>query len=216
VSVEALPAERVEPDRRLWRNPFAVAFVLGAVVLTVFPLVQRLALRAPPPLLQLAPWSLQDLDAEGGRAFASSSLQGKVWIANFVAAPCDQECQESLVSFAAIGHHLDDLGDKVALVSFVRPQAQSSLAGIARPAGPAWHRLSGDAASFEAVWSSFARGWNQQTQALSNRTIEFLLRPTFAVVDQDGAVRGFWPADEAGRGHAINAVRMFAQHGTKP
>lgn len=190
--------------------------MLGAIVLTVFPLVQRLALRAPPPLLQLAPWSLQDLDAEGGRAFASSSLQGKVWIANFVAAPCDAECQESLVSFAAIGHHLDDLGDKVALVSFVRPQSQGSLAGIARPAAPAWHRLSGDAASFEAVWGNFARGWNQQTQALSNRTIEFLLRPTFAVVDQDGAVRGFWPADEAGRGHAINAVRMFAQHGTKP
>ena len=76
------------------------------------------------------------------------------------------------MSFAAIGRHLDDLGDKVALVSFVRPQAQSSLAGIARPAGPAWHRLSGDAASFEAVWSSFARGWNQQTQALSNRKTE--------------------------------------------
>jgi cytochrome oxidase Cu insertion factor (SCO1/SenC/PrrC family) len=214
VSVEALSAGRIEGARRPWRDPFVIAFAIGALVLTVFPFIQRLALRAPPPLEPLGAWSLTELD--GGAVVGDEALRGKVWLASFVPATCDTECQASLARFAGAARHLDDLRDKVALVTVARPDAAAQLRAAPAVEGARWLRLTGEPAALDALWARFAAGWNKQTRSVSDRTIEFLARPTFAVVDQDGAVRGFWPADDEGRGHAINAARMFARHGTEP
>ena len=214
VSVEALSAGRIEGARRPWRDPFVIAFVIGALVLTVFPFVQRLALRAPEPLEPLGAWSLSEI--EGGAPVGDASLRGKVWLASFVPAACDPECQASLVRFAGAARHVDDLRDKVVLVTVARPESTATLRAVASVEGARWLRVTGEPAQLDALWARFAAGWNKQTRSVSDRTIEFLARPTFAVVDQDGAVRGFWPADDEGRGHAINAARMFARHGTEP
>lgn len=198
-----------------------IAFVLGALVLTVLPLIQRLSLRAPAPLERLGSWSLEDVSTDRPSPLEHGALSGKVLMVGFVPTTCDVECRAALESFGKAGEHVADLGDKVALVSFVEPGAVAvaRTARAARPsesAPPSWRLLSGDATTLTPVWATFARSWDAQMKTLTERRIQFLARPTLAVVDQDGAIRGFWPADDEGRGHAINAARMFARYGTEP
>ena len=38
----------------------------------------------------------------------------------------------------------------------------------------------------------------------------------FALIDQNGDVRGFWSTDELARGNLINAARMLATRGANP
>ncbi|MFO0723068.1 MAG: hypothetical protein U1E65_04725 [Myxococcota bacterium] len=213
MSVEALHTPEVGEDRPWWRSPFVIGFVLGAIVLTLLPFIQRLALHAPPPLEPIPAWVLQDA-AVG--SVAMESLHGKVWLASFIPAPCDEDCKQSVDRFIGAARYLEDLGDKVALVTFVRPESRAVTDGIVGPAGLRWLRLSGQPAALDPTFNAFARGWDKQTRALTDRNIQFLARPTFAVVDQDGSVRGFWPADDEGRGHAINAARMFVRYGAQP
>ncbi len=190
-----------------------IAFVLGAVVITALPMIQRLALRAPPPLEKLGAWSLTDV-AEPTRA----PVNGKVLLVGFVPDPCDVDCAAGLAKLGSAPTHLADLGDKVAVVGFVQPGAvevaEQARAASATPSS--WRLLSGSPEALAPVWGAFERSWDAQVQSLTERRIRFLARPTLAVVDQDGAIRGFWPADDEGRGHAINAARMFARYGTEP
>ncbi len=218
VGVQAEAA--VAPVRRPWRDPFVVAFVVGALALTVLPHLQRLALDAPAPLAAPASWALRD--AGSGGEVSASALRGKVWLATFAPAGCDAACLEAVDTLAGAARYLSDLGDAVALVTFVNPAAWPAVRGRAGDAAAAvtWHRLTGDGAALAGVQASFAGAWARQGGgppiAREPSTGAFLRRPTLAVVDQDGAIRGFWPADEGGRGNAINAARMFVRHGTEP
>jgi hypothetical protein len=38
----------------------------------------------------------------------------------------------------------------------------------------------------------------------------------FALVDQNGDLRGYWSIDEQGRGNLINAARLLAKKGPRP
>lgn len=215
--------EGIEGPRRLWRDPFVIAFVLGAAVITGLPLVQRLALRAPAPLEKLGAWSLTEVSSDA--TLGSNALGGKVLLVGFVPHPCDVDCTEGLSKLASAPTHVKDLGDKIVVLGFVQPGAVevaqatrvgAGSSGAAEGAVPSWKLLSGAPEALAPVWSTFERSWDAQLQSLTERRIRFLARPTLAVVDQDGAIRGFWPADDEGRGHAINAARMFARYGTEP
>lgn len=216
MAATALPSGQLEAPTKPWRNPFVIAFVLGAITLTVLPFLQRLSLRAPPPLESLGVWSLTEFGGRDGETQGAESLRGKVWLASFVRAPCDADCEKDLQHFAGAAEHIGDLGDKVSMVTFVEPGALETVKRQHTARSDGWHLLSGDSAAMDTVWGHFAEGWQKQTEQLTERRIPFLARPTLAVVDQNGAVRGFWPADDEGRGHAINAVRMFARYGVTP
>jgi hypothetical protein len=48
-------------------------------------------------------------------------------------------------------------------------------------------------------------------------TIEDFTRvPSLGLIDQNGALRGFWPESELGRGNVINAARLLAHYGPTP
>ncbi len=196
-----------------WRNPWIVAFVFGALVLTVLPLLQRQMLSAPDALASLGTWSLSGID---GPSIGSTSLGGKAWLASFVPSPCNEACVQDLELFGRSLSHLADLGGRVAMVSFIEPGAEDAARRARPEAAASWHLLRDERAGSSPVRERFRAAWSAQTQRLTAQTIPFLARPTYAVVDQRGDVRGFWPADEEGRGHAINAVRMFARHGAEP
>ena len=91
------------------------------------------------------------------------------------------------------------------LVSFfLRPEVPLST--------PRWLRVGGPDAL--ATVDTFRQGWWQWAQTDAGTTAqEFATLPGFAVVDQNGALRGFWKDDVAGRGNAINAARLLATHG---
>jgi len=161
---------------KLKPNVFVLAFVLGAVVLTVLPFLQKRFLKAPAPIRTLPGWQ----------------YAGKVAIVSFVPAPCEGECVERQDAFARSKPHLDDLDGGVVWVTLAMPDAGAAIEEL---------RL----------------GWVQWAGTDAGSTPdEFARLPGEAVVDQNGALRGFWKDDPEGRGNAINAARLLWRHGPAP
>ncbi|MFT3839463.1 MAG: hypothetical protein QM723_20940 [Myxococcaceae bacterium] len=204
-------APAAEPKRPVWKSPFAIAFVFGIVFLTVLPFAQRRFLKAPPPLKSLNAWSLQLPD---GGTFGSAQLKGDVWVANFTFDGCDPQCGEHQ---ALVGHMLRDFDSKgapIKLVSFVSPLD----GGIADSNDPRWFRVSGEPAAMNAiVVGGFREGFNAFTPIDAGTSVDDFIRlPVLALVDQDGALRGFWKDDQVGRGNVINAALLLSKYGPKP
>lgn len=208
-----VPAERTP----FWKNPFLLAFVIGAAALTALPFMQRRFLKAPAPISNLDPWVLYRPDGTG---FGARELSGKVWVAQAVQAGCVPGCQERLDAQAALLPHLADLGDRVVLVTFVVPtlDASSIPRALVSQQTARWVALTGQPAEVEAVVSKGLRAalesWSRADAGRS--AAEFAQLPSFALVDQNGAVRGFWGQDELARGNLINAARLLARRGPAP
>lgn len=188
----------------VWKNPYVIGFLIGAAVLTVLPFLQGRMLRAPPPLGPVGPWALA---TPSGERFESSSLAGAVWLASFVGESCDERCQKAQAEFEGILKHLEDLPDRFVLISFVQnAQAAAQLTETA----PRRLILVGSPKSFGeafAAWASLDGGAPQQA---------LIDAGALALVDQTGALRGFWPPGEPGRGNLINAARLMARRGPSP
>lgn len=190
----------------LWKNPFLLAFLGGALFLTILPLIQRPFLKAPPPVTSLSPWALVSL---GGGPVSSEALAGKVVLATAEAGPCDPACVERQQAFGRGRPHVDDLGGAIVFVSLVGPEAKAGLEAVMREASPAWR---------------FAEASPEFLGTLEAGLRQFTGRPgsTFAeahaivLIDQVNAVRGYWLDDVAGRGNSINAARLLAKHGPTP
>lgn len=195
-----------------WVNPYAAAFVIGAVLLTVLPLLQRRFLSAPPPVGAWGDWSLQAVD-DGGTE-TSGQLGGKVVLMNFAPSPCDSACVDRISAMSKALGHTDDLAEKIELVTVVSAGAGESFRGRAQPR---WHVLSGDAGTVDPVLERLRSAWAAfaHTDA-GDSAAAFSSLPAWVVVDQNGAIRGFWQDNEVGRGNAINAARLLAKEGPNP
>ncbi len=198
--VDSLP----EP-KSSWK-PYVIGFLIGAVILTVIPFLQRRFLKAPPPVRQLPAWSVASL---GGGEVSSAALAGKVVLATIEIAPCAAPCLERHQNFGTAAHHVDDLKGAIVLVSLVGPDAQPGLADLVKGATPAWRFGAAEApfiAELQAALDQF-RGATDMEISRSHAVV---------LIDQDNALRGFWPDDGAGRGNSINAARLLAKHGPNP
>ncbi|MBX7115834.1 MAG: hypothetical protein K1X64_16010 [Myxococcaceae bacterium] len=195
-----------------WVNPYTVAFVVGAAFLTALPLMQRQFLSAPAPVGAWGEWQLSAVD--DGTTKTSATFAGKVVLANFVPNDCDSACVDNRLEIGKVLGHTDDLGDKIAVVTFAWPSSRNLVRGKAHER---WYVLSGDESQlwglferFRASWATFAH-----TDA-GNSAPEFSTLPAYMLVDQLGAIRGFWKSDEVGRGNSINAARLLAKEGPNP
>ncbi len=193
-------------------NPFTVAFVLGAVFLTVLPFMQRRFLKAPPPLGAMGPWALTHIDT--GVTVSAESMREHVVLATLAPDACEADCRERVAGLEQALEHTDDLKDAIQLVVLARPGAVPALKGRSKPRLAV---LSGDVNDVErpltalrAAWATFAGTDAGTTMA------EFASLPAFIVIDQQGNVRGFWRDDAAGRGNSINAARLLAKYGVNP
>lgn len=214
-------------DNRPWRNPFVVAFVLGAIVLTILPFVQRRTLRAPPPLAALATWSLPALGAPGAApgdtapsdttalpTVGNAQLDGHVWIATVSRAGC-ADCPAALTQLTSMARHLDDLRQAVRLVAFVEPGAPRPAHGDDAAARASTLVVDARGDDYQALRRTLEQGWTTQLERIGDRLVAFDARPSLVLIDQRGAVRGFWPPTDEGRGHAINAARMLSRQGAE-
>lgn len=200
------PDPAAEQKVPVWKNPFVLAFLGGALFLTVMPFIQRPFLKAPPPVTTLSAWSLPSL---GGGPVSSETLAGTVVLATTEWGPCDAACVERQQAFGRGRGHVDDLGARIVLVSLVGPEAKAGLEAVMKEASPAWR---------------FAEATPEFLGTLEAGLRQFTGRPgsTFAeahaivLIDQVNAVRGYWLDDVAGRGNSINAARLLAKHGPNP
>jgi hypothetical protein len=205
---EPTPAKKVP----LSRNPFVLGFLIGIAFLTVLPFLQRPFLKAPPPIATLAPWKLPTTD---GGFVGSEELKGTVWLASFPPPTCEAACQEKQQRFGRVLNHIDDLDGGVALVSFAFDTTVIEPAGGLLPGR--WYVTRASAAELDTALTSLREGFTRFGGRDGGATAaEFSQVPGYALVDQNGALRGFWMDTDTGRGNAINAARLLAKFGPNP
>lgn len=187
-------------------KPYVIGFLIGAVVLTVLPLMQRQFLKAPPPIRQLEPWVLASL---GGGDISSTALAGKVVLLTLEPGPCATDCVQRQKDFGTAVRHVDDLGDKVVLVTVVGDDAREGLGELTKAATPAWRFGSPDPSLLGALQAV------ANVRASPNR-VDITRSQAIVLIDQNNMLRDLWPGDGAGRGNSINAARLLAKHGPNP
>ena len=189
-----------EPEQKVpfWKNPFLLAFLLGAVFLTLMPFAQRRFLKAPPPVMQLAAWEAPPL--------SSAAYANKVVLLTAEAGACDDDCVKRQTDFGTATRHVDDLGN-IALVSLVSEEAREKVAPGAT--SPLWKLGDASPALLQQLEDAL-------TTFLPPPGAHFVVAHPIVLIDQNNAVRGFWPNDAAGRGNSINAARLLAKEGPTP
>jgi protein SCO1/2 len=223
-----------DPEKKpVWKNPFATAFVLGALVLTALPFLQERTLRAPEPIASLGSWQLVD---EQGKPFGSADLKGKVWIASFFFTRCPSVCPRQQESLLKTLPHLDDLLTKdgvspVSIVSFsvdpdydtpdvlAKYQQKMRASSSVPPTTPGeWKLLTGDRDKMKELLVKHFLVEMGDKKAIEGSADLFDISHVarFALVDQNGDLRGFWGIDDEGRGNLINAARLLAKKGPRP
>lgn len=210
-----VPSDAPAPEKKVppWKNPFVLAFVIGIAFLTVLPFVQRRFLKAPPPIGTLAPWQLPTTD---GGVVSGAALTGTVWLASFPPPTCDARCQEQQASFGRALNHVDDFDGGIALVSFAFDTTEFTPPADLRPGR--WYVTRASAPQLDAALASVRTGFLTFTSGrdAGANAVDFSALNGLAVIDQNGALRGFWMDDAAGRGNAINAARLLARYGPNP
>jgi hypothetical protein len=192
-------------ERSSWR-PFVLAFIVGAVVLTLLPLLQERFLKAPPPVLQLEPWT-------AGEGVSSAALAGTVVLLTVELMPCEAECAERVRSFGAITQHVSDLAGRegvspIVLVTLADEPTRAALQGVLAPS-EAWRVAPPEPRLMTQLQIGLAK-------FLGADSTDFSRSHALVLLDQNGAVRGYWQGDVAGRGNAINAARLLAKKGPNP
>ena len=209
---------------KIWKNPFAIGFVVGAVILTVLPFLQKTQLRAPEPISQLGKWQLTD---QWGKPIGDQQMLGKVWIASFFFSRCPSVCPQQQKDFITILDHVEDLSEPIELVSIsVDPEHDKPevLNAYARKLGPSarvaanWHLLTGSKDALKDIVIKRFLVDMGDPKAIDGNADLFDISHTakLALVDQNGALRGFWSNDDLGRGNVINAARLLAKRGANP
>jgi protein SCO1 len=220
-SADPKPDQAGAAKAPVWKNPWLIAFVVGATVLTVLPAIQSLSYRAPPPLHSLGDWSLVDQE---GKAYGSAELKGKVWIGSFFFTRCPTICTKQQMDMAKLLPHLEDLGESVQLVSFTvdpsfdTPEVLTSYAKKIGAPQERWHYLGGDEAKIRKVLVNGIKVAMGERRTLdgSDSLFDISHSAKLVLVDQNGDVRGFWSSDDQGRSNMTNAARMLAKRGPEP
>lgn len=209
-----------EEKKPFYKNPFVLAFAIGVIVLTALPFLQKTQLRAPEPISRLGDWSLVD---QWGKPLGNKEMSGKVWMASFFFSRCPSICPGQQKAFLSMLKHVDDLEQPIELVSFsVDPDFDKPevLNAYARKLGadPKWHLVTGSKEQLKDILIQRFMVDMGDARALDGSAELFDISHSakFVLVDQNGAVRGYWSADDQGRGNLINAARMLAKHGPNP
>ena len=212
-----------------YKNPWLIGFFAGAVALTVLPLLQTFAMKAPPPVASLGEWHLLDQD---GQPLSNETLKGQVWIASFFFSRCPSICPQQQADFQKILSHVDDLNspDKkpIRLVSFSvdpeydTPPVLKTYADKHGEPKDRWTFATGDEAALkELLVKRMFIDIGEKTplpgssSASGAEVFDIGHVAKFVLVDQNGDVRGYWDTDELGRGNLINAARLLWKRGPK-
>jgi protein SCO1 len=148
---------------------------------------------APLPVLGTAPPF--QLTAQDGQTFSSSSLAGRVWVADFIYTNCAGPCPMMSSRMARIQSETA-VSPSVTLVSFTVDPARDTppvLAEYAKhfKADPRrWHFLTGAPERLNALGATGFR-LNSVDGSLEHST-------RFVLVDQRGQIRGFFAYTEEG------------------
>jgi len=176
--------------------------ILFAMVVVV-PLSRTLSRERPRPPEMKLQLPAFELTSERGQPFGSKDLQGKVYVADFVFTSCPTVCPRLTERMAKIQHRSRNLGIAFQLVTFtVDPDNDTPqvLADYARSvhANPArWSFLTGPLGDVEkTVVQGFKLAMGKEE--VSEGIFSIFHGERFVLVDQNGMIRGYYEATDAG------------------
>jgi cytochrome oxidase Cu insertion factor (SCO1/SenC/PrrC family) len=184
--------------------------------------MQRAQLRAPPPLASLGAWTLTSQD---GAAVSDVTMHGKVWMVSFFFSRCPTVCPKQQADFSRMLGQVDDLIGKAGVApieavsitvdpAYDTPAVLAAYRAKSAVAGP-WTLLTGDIKAIsDLVEGKMKMAVGDTTE--KNGLIDISHANRFALVDQNGDLRGIWPSDDEGRGNLVNAARLLAKLGPNP
>jgi protein SCO1/2 len=147
------PIERIAS--RAVARPLVWALVIGAIA--AWPLVWSVRTRLPPPPPIFGTVPAFELVDDGGRAFGSTNLAGRVWIASFVDTRCESACPATTRQLIRIQSRVRQLEPALHLVSFGAdpahdtPERLSAYARAHRASPRMWTFVTGPEAELRAV-----------------------------------------------------------------
>jgi protein SCO1/2 len=179
------------------------------------PLVLSMALagcRKEPPLPVYWQIPAFQLTAQSGQPFDSKSLEGDIWVADFVFTTCPGPCPRMSAQMRGVQSAVEGMPG-VKLVSFTvdpkndTPAVLAAYATRYRAEPGRWFFLTGEQAALETLCrNGFKLGDVDGSLVHSTR---------FVLVDRHSRVRGFYSSLEDGAmGKLLHDIRMLA--GEKP
>jgi protein SCO1 len=195
------PPDFVPPPwlRFIRKYVWVLAFLLGAVTLTVMrPMLRHIP--EPPPVLYSLPDDYALVD-HLGRPFTPSTLEGEVWVAGFVFTSCPSSCPAVTRAMSDLADRFDRNKVDVKIVSFtVDPERDTPevLAAYAEQAGadPArWRFVTGEPDAIRSLVSDGFRlgvGDRQAVAGDGGDLYDIAHSTKLALVDGEGQIRGYY------------------------
>jgi protein SCO1/2 len=167
--------------------------------------------RHAPPLDLLGDIPQFELTAQSGLPFHSQTLEGKIWVADFIYTTCPGPCPRMTSQMREVQDAVLQIPD-VRLVSFSIDPANDTppvLAAYAREHGATpsiWYFLTGSVATLQTLdRDAFKLGDMNAAMQHSTR---------FVLVDRQGRIRGYYDTSEAGAiSKVISDIRSLAAAG---
>lgn len=151
------------------------------------------------PLNALPEFTMTAVGPSGERDFGLADMKGRVWVADFIFTSCAGPCPLLTSRMAELAGRLPaEVGLLTVTVDPARDDA-ARLRAYARRHGAdlsRWVFLRGDARrTYELVFAGFRSAMSSDPAAPSGERVSHSTR--FALVDKDGAVRGWYDALDA-------------------
>jgi protein SCO1/2 len=209
------PADYEAPPwlRMLRKHIWLVAGIFGVVTVTAIrPFLRHVP--DPPPVMYVLPdYELVDDDE---RPFTPETMRGKVWVAGFVFTSCPSTCPAVTRAMQDLRARFDRNDIDVEMVSFtVDPEHDTPavLHAYAEQsgAGDNWRFVTGDMAAIRAlVRDGFKLGIGERAPTKDDGDLYDIAHSTkLALVDPDGAVRGFYGIEPD---QGLDEIYHRAQH----
>jgi protein SCO1/2 len=182
-----------------------IFWVLLCGTIAVSSIVRAVSHTLPkPPALKL-PLSSFVLTDQKGRSFGSADLKGRVWVADFVFTNCPSVCPKLTERMAKIQHRTRNLGEAFHLVTITvdpendTPERLAKYAAAYHADPSRWSFLTGSLGDVEGtVVRGFKIAMGKDPDKDSAGLFSIFHGEKLVLVDADGAIRGYYDADDAG------------------
>lgn len=194
----AKPPPDFEPPswlRLLRRYVWVIAFVFGAITLTLLRPMLRHVPEPPPVMFELPEYALVD---HTGRAFSPETLEDQVWVAGFVFTTCPSSCPAVTRAMTDLRERFDRNGIDVQMVSFTvdpehdTPEVLREYADSVGADSETWRFVTGDPEAIRSLIGDGFRLGVGERQDKDGGLYDIAHSTKLALVDGQGRVRGYY------------------------
>ena len=179
--------------------------------LFAYPLVRSVGRQLPPPNPELGTLPSFQLTNQFGKAFGSSDLKGRAYLANFAFTACPTTCPALMQNLQRVQKRIRGLGQKVAIVTFSvdpvndRPEVLFKHAQKYKANPYVWSFLTGEKAEIQKLLiEGFKVPMGEQEEFVGKvdgediSLFDIAHTTKLVLVDGVGGIRGYYSTDKQG------------------